>query len=282
MELLILNNDNKILFSIITVCYNSALTIEKTIESVLTQGFKNFEFVIIDGASTDETMKIVKKYEKKFNGKLKWKSEPDCGIYDAMNKGIDFSIGDYILFLNSDDYLEENVLIDVSRKLHETNKPSIIYGNSINIYKYMGENVYKFIRAPKIENLTHSQLQMGMCGVRHQSIFTKRSVFGEIGKFDRQFRISADWDFFIRCIKAKLSFLHVDLNISYYSMDGISSKPNYIERHNIRKKNNLYKILDLNVVKDIFCLSNLLRMLLPSKYYIIQFKYNELKNKIRK
>ena len=82
------NMSNQLLFSVVTICYNSAQTIERTIKSVLAQTYTNFEYIIVDGGSTDSTLDIVKKYEPLFRGRLKWKSEPDHGIYDAMNKGI--------------------------------------------------------------------------------------------------------------------------------------------------------------------------------------------------
>lgn len=94
--------------SIITVCYNSDKTIRDTLDSVLKQNYKNYEYIIIDGKSTDNTLKIIKDYEKKFNGKLKVISEKDNGLYDAMNKGIKKSKGDIIGIINSDDILANN------------------------------------------------------------------------------------------------------------------------------------------------------------------------------
>ena len=97
-------------FSIITICFNSSATIERTIKSVLAQTFTDYEYIIVDGGSKDSTLDIVKKYEPLFEGRMKWKSEPDKGIYDAMNKGIMRSSGEIIGIVNSDDWLETNTL----------------------------------------------------------------------------------------------------------------------------------------------------------------------------
>ena len=100
------NNKNEWKISVITVCYNSKKTIEDTIKSVLNQTYQNYEYIIIDGCSTDGTIDLVKSYIPKFNGRLTFISEPDKGIYNAMNKGIRKATGDLICLLNSDDYYE--------------------------------------------------------------------------------------------------------------------------------------------------------------------------------
>ena len=102
-------------FSIITVCFNSEKTIERTIRSVLNQTFSDYEYIIVDGASKDDTMKIVKSYEDKFDGRLHYISEPDKGIYDAMNKGIRLAQGEIIGIVNSDDWLEDDSLMNVQQ-----------------------------------------------------------------------------------------------------------------------------------------------------------------------
>lgn len=120
--------------SIITVTYNSAKTLKETLESVLKQTYTNYEHIIVDGLSKDNTIEIVKEYEEKYNGKLIYISEKDSGLYDAMNKGIKMATGDIIGILNSDDiYAHENVLQEIAEKFKETNctrnicKPNI-YG----------------------------------------------------------------------------------------------------------------------------------------------------------
>lgn len=108
--------------SIITVTYNSEKTLKDTLESILKQTYENYEHIIVDGLSKDNTMQIIKEYEGKYNGKLKYVSEKDSGLYDAMNKGVKLATGDIIGILNSDDiYAHENVLKEIVEKFKETN-----------------------------------------------------------------------------------------------------------------------------------------------------------------
>ena len=118
------------LFSIITICFNSEKTIERTIKSVLTQTFADYEYIIVDGGSRDSTLDIVKKYEPLFEGRMKWKSESDRGIYDAMNKGIMRSSGTIIGIVNSDDWLDSEALDVVA---HYYNKIILIVGHYIAV-----------------------------------------------------------------------------------------------------------------------------------------------------
>ena len=119
-------------FSIITICFNSERTIERTIRSVLTQTFTDYEYIIVDGGSKDSTLDIVKKYEPLFKGRMKWKSEPDRGIYDAMNKGIMRSSGIIIGIVNSDDWLEPEALAYVYRKFEDNGKrEDVIYAGDM-------------------------------------------------------------------------------------------------------------------------------------------------------
>jgi glycosyltransferase involved in cell wall biosynthesis len=115
--------------SIVTTSYNSGKTIEETINSVLSQNYTNFEHIIIDGASKDNTMEIVKKYENQYNGKLKYISEPDKGIYDAMNKGIQLSTGDIVGLLNSDDTYSKNTVLFQINEAFKNNNCDGVYAN---------------------------------------------------------------------------------------------------------------------------------------------------------
>ena len=111
--------ENNVLISIATPCFNSEKTIERTIKSVLDQKFKDYEYIIVDGGSTDKTLDIVKKYEPLFEGRMRWISEPDKGIYDAFNKGVERSRGVYCWNVNSDDWIESDALLKISSFLQK-------------------------------------------------------------------------------------------------------------------------------------------------------------------
>lgn len=263
-------------FSIITVCFNSDETIEETIKSMINQDINDYEYIIIDGGSTDKTLEIVKRYEDKFNN-IKWISEKDDGIYNAMNKGLSMCTGELIGFLNSDDYYENNIL----KKVYEDFKKvdaDIIYGSSRLIYTN-GNN--KIIRAEKpIENITRNTLKKGM-GFIHQSCFVKKEVFDSIGQFDEKFKTAADWDFIIRAFNSNFKFFKTNYIISYFSKDGVSSKCHIKERNSVRKKNKLYKFIDIEMLKEIINPSNILKFVLKEEIYLkLRLSYQKLKLKV--
>ena len=180
--------------SIITATYNSEKTVKETIESILNQKYTDFEHIIIDGNSKDNTMKIVKEYEPKYNGKLKYISEKDSGIYDAMNKGIKMATGDIIGILNSDDkYANENVLEKIVDKFKETNcdgtYADLIFMDEETMTK--PERVWKSAKG-KLKNGWHPA---------HPTLYLKKDVYDKIGLFDLQYRIVADYDFMLRMMK---------------------------------------------------------------------------------
>ena len=269
------------LLSIVTVCYDSESTITKTIDSVLNQGMKNYEYLIIDGGSTDRTVEIIKSYESRFEGKLKWISEKDSGWYDAMNKGIRMSNGLFINFLNSDDYLENEALKKVSEyiNLHHISEDAIIYGDSTNVYQNSkGKIYYRKINAPEKLNIDNKGLKEGMCGIRHQSMFTGKQVFEIVGVLNLKYRIHADWDFLIKCLKHNIKMYHLKTNLTYYSMYGASSNPNYNERHLLRKNNGLYGVIDLDYFKDRWGIKISLKKILGDrKWNDLLFKIHEVR-----
>ena len=166
--------DNKIpLFSIITVCYQAETVIEATIKSVLDQSLDDFEYIIVDGASTDRTREIISKYID--DPRLRCISEPDKGLYDAMNKGIRLSKGRYLNFMNAGDCLADpDVLKDVSGVIDEHPDVDFIYGDVLYIYEDGSESIrkYPWYCATKIYQL------LGDC-INHQSMFAKRHNYTE-------------------------------------------------------------------------------------------------------
>jgi len=203
-----------ILFSIITINKNNALGLHKTIESVVNQSYKNFEFIVIDGDSSDHSVEIIKKFRDKITY---WISEPDKGIYNAMNNGIRIAKGEYCLFLNSGDYLKnDNVLSEVF--LH-TISADIVSGNAVFLEsKYHGE---KYIYSP--ESIKASDLVLNF--LPHQSSFIKRKLFSEIHFYDESVKITADWSFFIECLLMhSKTYQKINVFVSCYDTSGISSQ----------------------------------------------------------
>jgi len=211
--------DNKI--SIITVCLNCEGLIERTIKSVIDQTYANVQYIVIDGRSTDNTLDIIKKYENKIDVAT---SDKDGGIYDAMNKGIEYATGDLIYFLNAGDYFYNNyVLENVIEGLNANPDSDIIYGDYI-YYDDSDEQRCSGYRA-NIPDLLHR----GYC---HQTIFARRSAFTECGEFNTDYKIYADFDWLLRVlVKFRKKMSYIGIPIAYYLKGGANeiqgSKYNY-------------------------------------------------------
>lgn len=180
------------LISIITVCRNAGATIERTLTSVARQTHADIQYIVIDGASTDDTNEIIKKYSSIIDVFV---SEKDGGIFNAMNKGIEKARGDLIYFLNADDYLHDDAVIaDVARFVDEHPDGSVYYG---------GIEV-RMDGKPPVDHMPGPPEQAGeimICGsLPHQGTFARRSVFERLGGFNEQYRIHADYDWFVRVI----------------------------------------------------------------------------------
>lgn len=196
-------------FSIIIPTFNSAKTVQKCIESVIYQTFTNFEVLIIDGVSSDNTLQIASDFS---DSRIKILSEPDKGIYDAMNKGIKLAKGSWLYFLGSDDLLyDENVLNDIQTEIHK-HKVDVIYGNVLmkpTNRIYDGEFTYE-----KMQTTT-------LC---HQAIFYKKQIFNDFGLYNIRYKVLADHDMNLNWLFSnKHKNLFVDRIIAQYSESGFSS-----------------------------------------------------------
>lgn len=200
--------------SIITINYNNAIGLAKTIESVVNQSYKEVEYIIIDGGSTDESINIIKKYQDKISY---WISEPDRGIYHAMNKGIQQATGDYCQFLNSGDWLcSEHV---VKRMLTHNDQPGIIIGNMLYVYK--NGSVVKNIGSAK--ESTFLPFYRGT--LNHSSAYIKRNLFDIYGLYDESLKIVSDWKFYLQAVGLhNETVTYLDIDVSYFDMTGISNQ----------------------------------------------------------
>jgi len=242
--------------SVITIAYNNKEGLEKTIKSVIAQTSKDFEYIIIDGNSDDGSKEILKQYSNKIDY---WISEPDNGIYNAMNKGIRASNGEYLIFLNSGD--EFYTSLSLENAFPYLSEKDIIYGdlqisNDQDIYvkKYSDALSFHYFY---IESLPHP------------SSFIKRTAFEKVGLYNEFSKIVADWEWFLDAIVFKqCSFKHIPIIISTFYLDGISS----INNTEVQKERN--KVLDkyFYIVKDMIQIEELRK-----KTTSLEHRYNHLK-----
>ena len=204
--------------SIITINRNNAAGLEKTMSSVASQTFKDFEYVVIDGASTDGSVEAIKKLEHEF-AHLRWVSESDTGIYNAMNKGIRMASGEYVQVLNSGDCLAaDDVTERMLSALEEKGNPGILYGNMIKCFP---DGRQMLDRCFAGEDVTMMGMYMG--SLNHDSSYISRDLFEKYGFYDENLKIVSDWKWFLQAIiwggeKPQ----YVDLNVTLYDMTGIS------------------------------------------------------------
>lgn len=228
---------------VITVVYNGESTIEKTIKSVISQSYSNFKYYIIDGNSNDETPNIILRYKEYIDYYI---SAPDSGIYYAMNKAINRVKDDnaYLLFLNSDDYLFSNNSLNVISS-HLGNH-DFIYGKVL----LFDEKKNEFFSAGKEMNI--SNLPFGM--IQHQSTFTRKKLFSEIGHFDCHYTIAADFDFAIKVFRLGYKIKFVNEIVAVMKLGGISQKSAILSMN--EKKEIFYKnysgILKLRAILTIY------------------------------
>lgn len=204
-----MNIKKKPIISIITVSYNAVSTIEQTISSVINQGFEDYEYIIIDGASTDGTIEIIKKYQDKITY---WVSEPDKGIYDAMNKGIKVANGQLISLLNSDDWYEKGALSTVANNFCLNPNVDVFHG------------LLRFIDAHgNPDSITgHYSSFLGIGMIEHPTCFIKKSVYEKTGKFSLEYRSASDFDWMMKTQRNGAVFFLIPFVLTNFRRGGMS------------------------------------------------------------
>ena len=221
------------ILSIITINRNNAAGLERTIQSVICQKNTDFEYIIIDGGSSDESVEVIQKYAEKINY---WVSEPDTGVYNAMNKGIRKAQGEFCLFLNSGDWLISPETLDAVFKEINGNPSDIFYSDMIK-----STNVVEYY--PRLLTMNYLIRRT----INHQNSLIRRSLFLEHGFYNENLTIASDWEFFLREFwKYKSKFQYMETIISFFDVNGIGSRPSTerIAEHTIVLQNVFQELAD--------------------------------------
>jgi glycosyltransferase involved in cell wall biosynthesis len=202
-------------FSIITITFNASSVIAPTLESVLSQTYANYEYILVDGASTDDTVAVAKASGIDFAHIV---SEPDKGLYDAMNKGIALASGDYLCFLNAGDafYAKDTLQTIVDAIAGEDELPDVLYGETAEVDEQRNFVRMRRLKAP--ENLTWRSFRDGML-VCHQAFYARREI---VPQYDLQYRLSSDVDWCIKVMKRAKKMVNVHAVVVNYLQNGLS------------------------------------------------------------
>ena len=230
--------------SIITINRNNAKGLEKTMCSVATQTITGFEYLVIDGASTDDSFEVIKANESKF-AHLKWLSEPDTGIYNAMNKGLRMASGDYIQILNSGDCLaSEDVTEKMIAALEKTGNPSVLYGNMVKCFPDGRRLVDRSFCGNEI-----TMLGMYLGTLNHDPVYVRRDLFEKYGYYDESLKIVSDWKWYMQAlILGDEKPQYVDLDVTLFDMTGISEVN--LGLRDAEKRKELEKLIPQPILAD--------------------------------
>jgi glycosyltransferase involved in cell wall biosynthesis len=220
-------------FSIVTVCYNSAETIRYTFDSILTQRCQNYEYIVIDGLSTDGTLDIIKEYIPKFKGKLRWISEADKGIFDAMNKGIIMAKGDIIGIINADDFYVPEALETIATIADKHPEVDVFYG----IMKWIDKNRKEIF----VERRHHSTLPLNP--IPHPTTFIRKHLYEENKCYDTSLKLTADYDLLLRMFLKKYCFSAVDKILTVVLKTGASNQNHFVASREVLSIQYKYGIL---------------------------------------
>lgn len=249
------------MISIITATYNSAETINDTIKSVLCQTNKDFEYIIVDGGSTDETIDIVKSYESEFSGRLKWVSEKDKGIYDAMNKGIKMASGDIIGILNSDDYYTSDDILQTIADAFKCQNVDAIYGDIHFIKDGVPD---KCVRYYSSRLFSPFWLRFGFMPA-HPSFYCKRDVFDKSGLYRLDYKIGSDYEMMVRLFRKH------KISSRYVPKDFVTMRTGGASNSNLNSRLTLIKE-DVRACRDNGIYTNELFVCLKFLYKIFEFR----------
>ena len=240
--------------SIITVTFNRANVIKDAIEGVLKQRYKNYEYIIVDGNSKDNTVQILKEYEPKFEGRMRWISEPDEGLYDAINKGIKMATGDVVGIINSDDYFHRTDTFDAIANGFNDSSIQVVYGNE-RIINDTNPNINYRYEAPWY--FCRWMFRIGL-EPPHPTFYARRELFDKWGYYKMGYKISADFELMMRFMlinKAKTKYInHTFLTFRNSGISTDSSNRLMMNKEIVRacRVNNVWTCLPLVYLKYLF------------------------------
>lgn len=231
--------------TIITINRNNANGLERTMKSVLSQTRANYTYVVVDGASTDSSVGIIRKYADSFGNRIKWISESDKGIYHAMNKGIRMASGDYVQFLNSGDCLADETVVErMMRALEQNNYPSILYGNML---KDMPDGMILRDRCFAGQDITFLGFYVGT--LNHSPALIRRSLFDKYGYYDETLKIVSDWKWYLQAIAlGEEQPVYVDVDVTLFDMHGISETNKGLDKE--ERKRVLSEMVPASILAD--------------------------------
>lgn len=222
------------MISIVVTTFNSAKTIRDTLESIRRQTFGEYEVIVVDGASHDGTVEMIKEYESLMQGRLRWKSEPDRGVYDAMNKGIRMAEGDIVGILNSDDfYTSDDVLMQIQSAFDADLSIDAVYGD---VHYVNPDNLSRPVRYYSSAKFTRKRMKMGYMPA-HPSFYARKECYDKYGLFDTRFKTAADFELLLRLIYVNeirikyLPFDFVTMRTGGITTSGLDSYKHIISDH---------------------------------------------------
>ena len=218
--------------TIITINRNNEVGLEKTMQSVLSQTCKSFEYVVVDGASTDNSVRIIQRFAKGFGSRIRWISEPDKGIYSAMNKGIGMASGIYVQFLNSGDCLvADDVTSRMLAALEKNDNPSILYGNML---KDMPDGTVIQDRCFSGRKMTFLDFYTGT--LNHSPAYIRKNLFDKYGFYDESLKIVSDWKWYLQAIIfGNETPVYCDVDVTIFDMNGISETNTNLNKEERRR-----------------------------------------------
>jgi len=247
--------------TLITVTFNSGKTISDCMESVLAQNYDNYEYLVIDGGSKDNTVEQIKQYEERFQGRLRWVSERDNGIYDAMNKGIKMATGNVVGILNSDDYFTSSDVFETISKNFDISVSDAIYGDIHFVHDGAPDKCVRYYSS----KLFHPfWLRFGFMPA-HPSFYCKRSVFERYGLYRLDYKIGADYEMMVRLLKKH------KIRAKYLKKDFVTMRTGGVSTQNVQSRITLIKE-DVKACRDNGVYTNPLFISLKFLYKIFEFR----------